>query len=384
MSIDWLTEAERAEPELTALRHAFHRCPEIGNREFLTAARIEDYLRGCGIETKRLLGTAVVGRLRGAVSGPVAALRADMDALPVQEATGAAFASEVEGMMHACGHDVHITAALGAAKLLAGHRHELPGSVVFLFQPDEEGGGGARRMIDEGVLEGVDAVFGCHVSPDLPLGHVGIKFGKFYAASDLFDLTLTGKSAHGAEREKGVDALAAAAELVGELLSLPERTPEARSVVSIGTLAAGTARNIVAETAELSGILRTLGPENRIRMRSRIEETVRSLAARTGVRAELRLRESYPGIVNDESMTRLAGDAAEALLGPGRVHVLSEPTMATEDFGCFLQERPGSFTHIGAGCTQPLHSSAFLPDDRAAVIAAALHARLVSDFLSRG
>jgi len=382
MNVDWLREAEGLSDELTALRRAFHRCPELGNREYKTAERIEEVLHGCGVETERILGTAVVGRLRGAFPGPVAAIRADMDALPIQEETGADFASETPGVMHACGHDIHMTAALGAAKLLSAHRGELPGSVVFLFQPDEEGNGGARRMIGAGALRDVDAVFGCHTAPGLPAGHAAVRYGKFYAASDTFRLTLTGKSAHGAEREKGVDALAAAARLIPELLSLPELFPGERSVVTVGTLHSGTAVNIVPGSAELTGIIRTLGPDARVRMRERMRETVAAAAEQTGVRAELHVRESFPGVVNDEAMTRFVFDTAAELLGAERVSVIETPTMTSEDFGEFLMERPGSFYHIGSGCARPLHSADFLPEDRSAVTGAALHAAVAAAFLS--
>lgn len=378
---NWLAAARAAAPELCALRHAFHRRPEPGNSEYETAERIEAWLRGCGVETRRVLDTAVVGTLRCGRAGKTVALRADMDALPLQEASGAPFASEVPGMMHACGHDVHMAAALGAAKLLAARRGTLPGTVVFLFQPDEEGSGGAQRMIDAGALDGVDAVFGCHVSPELPAGHVGVRYGKFYAASDVFRVTLTGRSAHGAQRELGADALAAAAEMVTALLALPARLPGERSVVSVGTLHAGTAGNIVADSAELSGIIRTLGAENRAAMRELFRRTVAETARRYGVTADCALRESYPGVVNDPAMTRLAQEAATALLGAAHVRAIAEPTMTTEDFGCFLRERPGSFYHVGAGCALPLHSASFLPDDEAVVTAAALHAAVAETFL---
>ena len=378
---DYLALAKELAPELAALRHTLHRRPELGNREFETAARVEAFLHECGIPTKRLLETAVVGTLTGGRDGKTAALRADMDALPLREATGADFASEIPGVMHACGHDIHMTAALGAAKLLAARRAELPGTVAFLFQPDEEGNGGAQRMIDAGALDGVDAVFGCHVSPELPLGHAGVRYGKFYAASDTFRVTLTGKSAHGAEREKGVDALAAAAEAVSAVLSIPESFPHERSVVSVGTLRAGTAGNIVADRAEFTGILRTLGQESRKAVRARFVHTVEAVSRRHGTTLDCQLRESYPGVVNERGMTRLVQDAASGLLGPERVKVIAGPTMTTEDFGCFLLRRPGAFYHVGTGCALPLHSAAFLPDDGAAVTAAALHAAVIETFL---
>ncbi len=380
---DYLAEARSLAPELTELRRAFHRHPELGNREFETAERIEAFLASCGIPTRRLLDTAVVGTLAGGREGKTAALRADMDALPIREDTGVDFASEIPGMMHACGHDVHMAAALGAAKLLAAHRSELPGTAVFLFQPDEEGCGGAQRMIDAGVLDGVDAVFGCHVSPELSAGRIGVRYGKFYAASDTFRVAFTGKSVHGAEREKGVDALAAAAEAVAALLSLPQSFPHEKSVVSVGTFSAGTAGNIVADRAELSGIIRTLGPENRAAMRALFTRTVKAVARRHGAGLDCELRESYPGVVNDAGMTRLVQETATALLGEERVAVLAEPGMTTEDFGCFLLRRPGSFYHVGAGCAQPLHSAAFLPEDDALITAAALHAAVIGAFLGR-
>ncbi len=380
---DFLAEAQQIAPELKALRNAFHRDPELGNREYRTAARIEAYLRDLGIGTRRVTETAVVGVLRGAASGRTAALRADMDALPLEEATGADFASENPGVMHACGHDVHIAAALGAAKLLSAHRGSLPGNTVFLFQPDEEGSGGAKRMIDAGALEGVDAVFGAHVSPDLPAGSVGVRYGKFYAASDMFDVTMTGRSAHGAEREKGVDALAAAVDAVSAVLALNRGFPGERRVLTVGTICGGTAGNILADKTEFSGIIRTLGQDARMKTRALFTEAVNNAAAAYGASARIELRESYPGVVNDDDMTKLVQDAVSALLGEERVRTIPAPTMATEDFGCFLLDRPGSFYHIGAGCTLPLHNPGFLPDENAPVIAAAVHAAVLIAYITK-
>lgn len=377
---DYLGEACAVAGELSALRESIHRQPELGNHEYRTAEKIEAYLNRLGIPTERLLGTAVAGRLTGGLPGPTAALRADMDALPLEEETGAPFASEIPGVMHACGHDVHVTAALGAARLLSARRESLPGAVVFLFQPDEEGSGGARRMIEAGVLDGVDAVFGAHVSPELPAGAVGVRYGKFYAASDMFRIRLTGRSCHGAEREKGIDALAAAAALVPELLALPERLG-GRSVVTVGTLRSGTAGNILPGEAEMTGILRTLGQDARRAMRDKVRQAVEDIARLHGVLPALELTESYPGVVNDDGMTALAENAARDLLGDGNVHVISSPTMTTEDFGYFLMERPGAFYHIGAGCPLPLHNPAFLPVPEAVVTAAAVHAAVLDRFL---
>ena len=377
----FLTEARAIAPDLAALRHAFHRRPEIGNHEFETAARIEATLRDLGIPARRVLDTAVVARLEGGLPGKTVALRADMDALPLAEATGADFASENPGVMHACGHDVHMASVLGAARLLAARRERLPGAVVFLFQPDEESRGGAQRMIDAGALDGVDAVFGAHVAPDLPLGCAGVRYGKFYAASDTFKIVVRGRSAHGAMREKGVDALGAAADLVSRLIALPKALPDERTVLSVGTLNAGAAENVLADRAEFAGIIRTLGPDARAELKRRFWLAVDETMAAWGATAEVELRENYPGVLNDDAMTALAERAARDLLGDACVRVLDAPLMITEDFGYFLQQRPGSFYHVGAGCALPLHNTAFLPDDGAVVTAAALHAAVIEAFL---
>ena len=377
---DWLFAAEAISGEITALREALHRRPELGNQEFETAALIEKTLQGCGIQTERVLDTAVIGTLTGAKPGPCAALRADIDALPVTEETGAACASQVPGVMHACGHDVHTAAALGAAMLLSKRRDALCGTVKFLFQPDEEGTGGARRMIAAGCMEGVAAIFGAHVAPELPLGHVGVRYGKFYAASDTFRIVVRGKSCHGATPEKGIDALAAACELTLRLKRLPEELGEP-CVLTAGTLRAGTAINVLAGEAELTGILRTLGKDSRAYMKRRLRETAAAVAEQTGAQIDVRLHESYPGIVNHDAQTARVQRVAARILGESAVTELEKPTMTTEDFGFFLDQTPGAFYHIGAGCDSPLHSPRFFPDARAAVTASALHAAILADVL---
>ena len=380
---DWLQEAHSLAPEILSLREAIHRRPELGTHEIETSALAEKTLLRLGLEVRRPWGTAVTGLLRGALPGPVIALRADMDALPLTEETGAPFASQIPGVMHACGHDVHTAAALGAAMLLSARRDSLRGSFLFLFQPDEEGSGGARPMIEAGVLEGVDCVFGAHVSPALPEGCAGFRYGKFYAASDTFRISLHGRSCHGAERENGADALAAAADLTGRLLALPDRFTD-RCVVTVGTLHAGTAVNILAGEASLSGILRTLGPDDRRAMRALVPETAAAVALHHGVSQETVLNESYPGVVNHDDAAALAERAAKALLGAENVFRIDQPTMTTEDFGYFLQERPGCFYHIGAGCPHPLHSPGFLPTPRAVLTAAAVHAAVLEAAADEG
>ncbi len=374
-------KAQSYKSKLYALREQIHRHPELGNHEYLTADLVEKTLNGLGIETERLTETAVIGTLRGGKPGLTVALRADMDALPVTEDSGAVFSSETPGVMHACGHDVHTAAALGAAMLLAEEREELPGTVKFFFEPDEEGSGGARRMIAAGCMEGVDAVFGAHVAPDLPAGMIGVRYGKFYAASDMFTVTMHGRSAHGAQPENGIDALAAAAAAVSELRKLPVKYIQDPAVLSIGTFHAGTAGNIIADTAVFSGIMRTLGPDDRETLKKAFRKCVEETAALYGAVPEINIRESYAGVVNTETETLHVQRTAEALFGAENVRVLDRPTMTTEDFGYFIDAAKGSFFHIGAGCTAPLHNPKFLPEPLTIIRLTALHADIIGQYL---
>ena len=379
---DFLSEAASLQSFLQTVRQTLHRAPELGNQEFRTSAYLRSILEPLGLIVENPFGTALCATLHGTRPGRIVALRGDMDALAVTEATGAEFSSQTPGVMHACGHDIHMTAAVGAAILLAAHRETLCGSVRFLFQPDEEGYGGAQRFVDAGCLHGVDAVFGTHVSPELPLGSVGIRYGKFYAASDTFSITIRGKSAHGAEPEKGIDALQAAAQLAVRLVSLRGALNGERCAVTVGTLQAGTAINVVADNAQLTGILRTLGSDSRACMRTLITDTAAEIAVQTGTQIDVQLHASYPGVVNDDSASRLVQDTAVQLLGEPYVAVLQQPTLMTEDFGYYLSAAPGCFYHVGAGCSAPLHSPQFLPDIRAAVTAAALHAAVLERTLA--
>lgn len=381
--MDFLQEAQALAPWLTRLRRDFHRRPEHGNKEFSTAASICRVLESLGLTPVRLLETAVMADLTGGRPGPMAALRADMDALPIQEATGLPYASETPGMMHACGHDLHMAALLGAARLLSDHREELRGTVRFLFQPDEELDGGAGRMIEAGCLDGVSRVFGAHVRPELPAGQVGVRYGAAYAASNPFRITLRGRPAHGAEPQNGADAIVAGAQIVTALQTLVSRrtAPAESAVLTVGAFHAGTQCNILAGEAVLEGILRTFGEENRKKLTGAMTDLVKGIAAAMGVEAQVQVTWGYPGVVNHAAETALVQKAAEELLGADRVTVLDKPVMTTEDFGCFLQQVPGSFYHIGVASPSPLHSDRFNPDESALPVAAALHAKVAWEAL---
>ena len=386
-----LEEALSLRETLVCLRRAIHRHPEGGFGEFQTAALVEKTLASCGIPARRVARTGVVGVLEGAGPGRVAALRADMDALELDEGTGAPYASEVPGLMHACGHDAHTAVLLGAARLLSKRRDFLPGSVVFLFQPAEETAGGALPMIREGVLETprVDAVFGLHVGIGLPCGEVSVSEGTVHAASDMFDVTVTGRGCHGAYPHEGVDAVAIAGQVLCALNSIVSRNvdPLEPAVVTVGTIRGGSARNVLAESVEMTGIIRTLDPAVRKTVRERVRKIVEGTAAALGGLAEIRFTEGYPCLVNDPGMARLVKETATALLGAGKVRAATRPSMGVEDFAYFSGERPGAFFILGAGnpakgIIHPAHSPRFDIDEDALPVGAAMMAGVALNFLT--
>ena len=364
------------------IRKELHRYPELGNREFYTSKYIEGILKDLGLDVVRMLDTALVATLHGRKSGKKVGLRADMDALPVTEATGCGFESENPGVMHACGHDIHMTSAIGAAMLLAQNRDNLEGDVVFLFQPNEEISGGAQRMIEAGAVDGVGAVFGGHVCPDLPAGTVGIRYGKFYAASSVYEVKFIGKSCHGATPENGADALLAAAETVLDLKTIVSSSGD-KVVISTGILNAGTACNIIPGEAVINGVIRTLGKDDKKEVEDRFRDIVLKSCAGYGVVPEIDLRGSYDGVVNTDAETALMEKSAREVLGDDKVVLIDEPTMVTEDFGFFVDECTGCFCHIGAGCTESLHSPHFIPDIRAAITASAVYAATLDNYLKQ-
>lgn len=366
------------------LRRVIHSWPELGNGEQRTAEVIEAYLDRLGIPHERYLDTAVIGRLRLGASDSenvkTVAIRADIDALPIEEKTGCSWSSKVPGVMHACGHDVHTAALLGAARLLADADTDVSGNIVLIFQPDEEGSGGAMRLIEEGLLDGVQAVFGAHVVPDIPEGSVGIRYGKFYAASDMYDITITGRACHGAQPEKGIDALAAACEAAAAIKHIADDETD-RCAVTTGLIRAGSVRNAVADSALLQGIIRSLGPENRARLKSGVEECVREACSRYGASPEISFIESYSGIVNTDKETEIAEKAAVSEFGEDKVVRINEPLMTTEDFGFYVEKCTGCFYHIGAGCSMPLHHPEYLPTDRAVETAMRMHYATAMSYL---
>lgn len=367
--------ADDVYPEVVDLRRTIHRHPELSGEEHETARRVAEVLEGLGLDVQTgIHGTGVLGRLDGGRAGPTLLLRADMDALPIQEETGLDFASETEGVMHACGHDAHTASLLGTAMILARHRETVHGEVRFCFQPHEERiPGGATFMIEEGVLDaadgapGAEAVFGQHVTPALPAGAIGVRSGFFMASTDEFYVTVRGEGGHAASpHELEADATYVASQIVGALQSVVSRhcPPGVPSVLTVGRLVADGATNVIPETARLEGTFRAMDEDWRRRGHDLIRRVVTRTAEAHGASADVEIKVGYPALYNHEAPTRLVKAAATEYLGEDRT-VEVDRWFAGEDFAYFLQERPGTFYQLGAGTDHGLHTSKFAVDEEA-------------------
>lgn len=354
------------------LRRAIHRRPELGFEEHETAALVERELDALRIEHRRLAKTGVVGVIHGALPGHVVGLRADMDALPLTERSGLEFASEIEGKMHACGHDAHTAMLLGAAHVLQQMQATLHGTVVLIFQPAEEGPGGAEPMIAEGALANpdVEAIAMLHVDPRIAPGEIGITPGPVNASADELYITVRGKGGHGAYPHTAIDAIPAASAIVLALQNIAAREtdPLKSVVVTIGTITGGYRNNIIADEVQMSGTLRAHDPAIRDGLEGRVHRIVENTAAAYGAQAEVRIVCGYPPVVNDDYLAH--GFAQFMRAQPGiRVERLA-PTMGGEDFAYFANAIPGVHARLGirsesAGSVHPGHSAQFRIDEAA-------------------
>ena len=369
------------------IRRRLHRIPERGFAEVKTQQVIMETLDALGIPytTER---TWVVGVIEGALPGQVVALRADMDALPLEEPEGLPFRSEHPGMMHACGHDAHMTMVLGAAKVLMGMRDRLPGTVKLLFQPAEETDGGAEPMVQRGVMENphVDRVYGLHVQPYLPVGVIETRAGTLNASTDDVELTIHGRSSHGAYPESGADAIVCAAQVITSLQTLVSRnvSPLASAVLSLGMISGGTAGNIICDRVSLRGTLRTANGEIRAMMKRRIAEVASGVAAAMGCTAEVCITSGYAALVNDEAEAGRVMRVGARLLGEKNVVRKAAPSMGGEDFSFFCERVPGAFFHLGCVKKEDmpaplLHSRDFHLDEDCLTVGAMMHVALVLD-----
>lgn len=351
--------------EAIAWRRQFHARPELGYQEYQTSQRVATLLREFGLQVHTgLAGTGVVGTLENG-PGPAIAFRADMDALPITELGEEPWRSSQPGVMHACGHDGHTAMLLAAAKHLSATRR-FSGTLRFVFQPAEENLGGARKMVDDGLftLFPVDAIYGLHNWPGLPVGHVAVNSGPMMASLDAFEITLRGKSCHAAMPENGADPIVAAAQLILALQTIPARrlSPLSSAVVSITQINGGEAINVIPESVVLRGTLRCLQSDVRSRVRGMIDDFVTTFTAPLGINGRIEYLTDYPVTCNNAAAAQQVRDCALGLLPPEQVHWETNPSMASEDFACMLEACPGAYFWIGADGTTPsapLHNARY-------------------------
>jgi amidohydrolase len=351
-------------------RRELHASPELSFKEDQTAHYIGERLEAVGVDklTRGVGGTGVVAEIHGKRPGRSVLVRADMDGLPLTETVDVPFRSTHVGVMHACGHDVHMAIALELVRWLAERRHELPGRVRFAFQPAEEQAGGAKPMIDAGVLDGIDRVIGLHVWSPLPTGQVAVPRGIVMASADMFTLTIRGRGGHGAQPHLTIDAVVIAAEVVMALQTLVSRetSPVAPAVITLGSVHGGTAANIVAGEVVMQGTLRTFDAELRARLLARIAQVAEGIAGGMRGSSEFQHDSGTPPVINNPAMAELVREAASNVLGKAAVVPL-EPLMVGEDFAYFLEERPGCFFMLGGAPEGPPvvhHTPEFRIDER--------------------
>ncbi len=389
-------EIEKVRPEIIKIRRFIHMNPELSNREFETAKLVASKLTSLGLEVKTgVARNGVVALLRGGQPGPTVAIRADMDALPVQEATSVPFKSLNPGVMHACGHDIHTSVALGTAMVLVNVKDKIKGNIKFIFQPAEEGApqdeeGGAELMIKEGVLENptVGAIFGLHVWPE-SVGQAFFSTGNIMAGSDWFEAQIKGRSAHGARPHEGVDAIVLAAEAVTALQTVVSRAidPTDPAVLTIGKIEGGTRSNIIAEKVTLEGTVRALSDVNRKKIPQLIESVIKGITQAFGATYSLDYRQSNPPVFNHPEFGETMRPTLVAVLGKDKVMPLP-PQMVSEDFSFYAQKIPGFYFFLGVktpgqGAAAPLHSPNFNPDERSIPVGIKLMCHLALDSLEK-
>lgn len=388
----WIKQrVKELEPKLIEMRRHFHQHPEIGFQEHKTAQFVSKVLTELQIEhTTGIAETGIVAVIKGGKPGKTIALRADMDALTLTEKTGLPYASVHEGVMHACGHDAHTASLLGAAMVLSEIRQELPGTIKLIFQPAEEGPGGAKPMIEQGALDGVDAIVGAHVWQDMPVGKLAVRDGPAMACLDSIDIAIIGKGCHGAAPHQGVDAVAVACQVVNALQTIASReiNPVKPVVVSIGMINGGYAYNIIADEINMKGTVRAIDPELRQSLPERIERVIAGVTS--SMRADYRFSYhfGYPPLINNIEITEHVENTLRRLWGPDQVSQRPDPSMGGEDMAYYLEKVPGTFIYVGSsnaeqGLTSPGHSSTFAIDEAAIAIMAASMTIAAIDLLKK-
>ncbi len=360
-------------PRLIEIRRHIHSHPELSGQEQQTAAYVAGVLSSCGLQVREAIGkVGVVGELKGDGSDRrLLAIRTDMDALPIQERTSLDFISRKPGVMHACGHDVHTTVGLGTAMVLSQLGIELPGTIRFLFQPAEEIAQGAQWMVEDGVMQNVNSIFGVHVFPSIPAGKIGIRYGALTAAADDLELTIIGESGHGARPHEATDAIWIAAQVITTLQQAISRTqnPLRPVVLTIGKIEGGRAPNVIADQVNLLGTVRSLHPETSEALPSWIETIVAGVCQTYGAKYHINYRRGTPSVQNDVKLTAIVETAVRDIWGEDGIQIIEEPSLGAEDFSCYLQHAPGMMFRLGVGFhdkkNYPLHHPQFEVDESA-------------------
>jgi amidohydrolase len=388
---DFLSEAQALFEYTQSHRRDFHSHPELGFHEVRTAGIVAGELNSLGLEVHTgIAETGVVAVMQGSRPGPVILVRADMDALPIHEETGASYTSQNPGVMHACGHDGHTAILLTVARILNGHRQELSGTVKFVFQPAEEGMGGAERLIQAGVLEDpkVDICLALHVWNEQPVGWIGIASGPALAGAEIFKITVKGKGGHGASPHLAVDPLLASAHIITGLQGIVSRNvpPLKTAVVSVCTIHGGEAFNVIPPSVELTGTIRTFEPKIRSTVLEHFNQTVTSIAAGLGCQVEIEINQLTPATINQPEIAGQVAATARRLLPQSEIDTRNYITMGSEDFAFILEKVPGCFFFIGSanakkGLDASHHSPKFDFDESILPQAAGLMAAAVADFL---
>jgi amidohydrolase len=363
-------------PRLVEIRRHIHAHPELSGQEYQTAAFVAGVLSANGLHVEEGIGkTGVIGELQGTQpSDRILAIRTDMDALPIQERTSLEYASRIEGVMHACGHDIHTTVGLGTAMVLSQIAPELGGKVRFLFQPAEEIAQGANWMVQDGVMNNVAAILGLHVFPSIPAGSVGIRYGALTAAADNLEIIIIGESGHGARPHEAIDAIWIAAQVITSLQQAISRTqnPLRPVVLSIGQINGGRAPNVIADKVQLLGTVRSLHPETRDKLPQWIENIVANVCNSYNAKYQVNYHQGVPSVQNDNALTQLLQSSAEEAWTNDRVQILPEPSLGAEDFSVYLEHAPGSMFRLGVGyegriINHPLHHPQFEVDESAII-----------------
>lgn len=371
---------------MVEMRRYFHENPEPSTEEYNTSAKIKNELDKMGIPYTSIAGTGIIGTITGAKQGKTVALRADMDALQVNECTGLPFASKKEGLMHACGHDGHIASLLGAAKILNEIKDEIHGTVKLFFQPAEETAWGAKKMIEEGAIEGVDGVFGIHLWADIELGKISVEAGARMASTDLFRIKVTGKGGHGSLPHQGVDAVVVGSAIVMNLQSIVSReiSPLEPAVVSVGQIKSGSRFNVIAPDAFMDGTTRAFSAEVRGKFHSMIDRIAKNTAEAYRATAVTEYEYLVPVTINDESCSTIAEETVRETFGEEALTKFPKIT-GSEDFSYFSNEREGVLCFVGTGTENyyPHHHPKFAVDERALPISASMYAAYAVNYLKK-